>query len=74
MAREREDAIASTGRDAPDTPDAPDAPADRLVGPGADGDEHVIEGALRPHTLAEFVGQRRVREQLSLVLEAARRR
>ncbi|WP_442937152.1 Holliday junction branch migration DNA helicase RuvB [Nocardioides sp. URHA0032] len=40
----------------------------------ADGDERTIEAALRPRTLAEVVGQVRVRDQLGLVLEAARRR
>src|SRR4051794_11769392 len=40
----------------------------------ADGDERVVEAALRPRTLAEVVGQERVREQLSLLLEAARAR
>jgi Holliday junction DNA helicase RuvB len=33
-----------------------------------------VEATLRPRTLDEFVGQARVREQLSLVLEGARRR
>lgn len=33
-----------------------------------------VEGALRPRRLGEFVGQARVREQLHLVLESARRR
>ncbi|KWX10569.1 hypothetical protein TR74_02845, partial [Carbonactinospora thermoautotrophica] len=46
----------------------------RLIAPGADSDERAVEAALRPRTLAEFVGQHRVREQLSLVLEAAQRR
>jgi len=36
-----------------------------------DGD---IEGTLRPRKLDEFIGQPRVREQLELVLESARRR
>lgn len=40
----------------------------------ADGDERAVEAALRPRCLAEVVGQERVREQLALVLEAARRR
>jgi len=40
----------------------------------ADADERVVEAALRPRTLDEVVGQERVREQLSLVLEAARAR
>lgn len=46
----------------------------RIIAPGADSDERTVEAALRPRTLAEFVGQHRVREQLSLVLEAAQRR
>ncbi|HEY1574046.1 MAG TPA: Holliday junction branch migration DNA helicase RuvB [Pseudonocardiaceae bacterium] len=33
-----------------------------------------VEQTLRPHDLAEFIGQARVREQLSLVLEGAKRR
>ncbi|MDP3968369.1 MAG: Holliday junction branch migration DNA helicase RuvB [Nocardioides sp.] len=40
----------------------------------AEGDERAVEAALRPRTLDEVVGQERVREQLSLVLEAARGR
>src|SRR4051794_2931831 len=40
----------------------------------AEGDERAVEAALRPRTLDEVVGQQRVREQLGLVLEAARRR
>ena len=32
----------------------------------ADGDERAIEAALRPRTLAEFIGQERLREQVSL--------
>ena len=43
-----------------------------LTGVDADADERVIESALRPRTLDEVIGQERVREQLSLVLEAAR--
>jgi Holliday junction DNA helicase RuvB len=45
-----------------------------LVDPVATPDERAIEAALRPRTLAEFVGQERVRDQLGLVLEAARSR
>ena len=40
----------------------------------ADLDERVVEAALRPKTLDEFVGQHRVREQLSLVLQGAQAR
>jgi Holliday junction DNA helicase RuvB len=48
--------------------------ASRVVSPLPEADEQAIEGALRPRNLAEFVGQARVREQLSLVLEGAMRR
>lgn len=49
-------------------------PAESLVRSGADDVERAAEAALRPRTLDEFVGQRVVRDQLSLVLQAARRR
>jgi Holliday junction DNA helicase RuvB len=42
--------------------------------PEAGDDERLQEAALRPKRLEEFVGQERVREQLSLVLESAKRR
>jgi Holliday junction DNA helicase RuvB len=45
-----------------------------LTAAEADGDERAVEAALRPRTLDEVVGQNRVRDQLGLVLEAARRR
>jgi Holliday junction DNA helicase RuvB len=48
--------------------------ADDIVSPLADSDERVIEGALRPKRLDDFVGQARVREQLSLLLQGALRR
>ena len=42
-----------------------------VVAAEAEGDERAVEAALRPKTLDEVVGQERVREQLSLVLQAA---
>ncbi len=51
--------------------------ARRQLGPSrpeAVEDEAQVEAALRPRRLAEFVGQERVREQLSLLLDSARRR
>ncbi|GAA4575440.1 Holliday junction branch migration DNA helicase RuvB [Planotetraspora kaengkrachanensis] len=45
-----------------------------LVSPEPDNDEQSLEAALRPKRLDEFIGQARVREQLSLVLESAVRR
>ncbi|CCH76569.1 Holliday junction DNA helicase, ATP-dependent component [Nostocoides japonicum T1-X7] len=46
----------------------------RVVDPVEVDDERVVEAALRPRRLEEFAGQPKVRDQLSLVLEAARRR
>jgi Holliday junction DNA helicase RuvB len=45
-----------------------------LAAPDADDAERAAEAALRPRTFGEFVGQPVVREQLSLVLAAARHR
>ncbi|MDY5507053.1 MAG: Holliday junction branch migration DNA helicase RuvB, partial [Schaalia hyovaginalis] len=48
--------------------------AARIVAPDAGELERAAEAALRPKHLAEFVGQRVVRDQLQLVLDAARGR
>jgi Holliday junction DNA helicase RuvB len=45
-----------------------------LISADADAEERTFEAALRPRTLAEFGGQRRVSEQLELMLHAARAR
>jgi holliday junction DNA helicase RuvB len=45
-----------------------------LVEAEASGDESTLDAAVRPRTLDELIGQARVRDQLSLVLEAARSR
>lgn len=47
---------------------------DVVVNPYADDDDITAEGALRPGTLSEFIGQERVKDQLGLVLRAARDR
>jgi holliday junction DNA helicase RuvB len=44
------------------------------LSPYAEPEEREVEAALRPRRLSEFVGQQRVAEQLSLVLESAKRR
>jgi Holliday junction DNA helicase RuvB len=49
-------------------------PARDVVSPLPEIDERDVEASLRPKRLGEFVGQAKVREQLSLVLESARRR
>ena len=46
-------------------------PPDRA--PGSE-DGEIAEPGLRPRTLAEFVGQRELKERLRIILEAARRR
>ena len=48
---------------------------DRLIGAESKStQEEAIERALRPKRLAEYVGQVKIREQLSIFIEAARRR
>jgi Holliday junction DNA helicase RuvB len=46
----------------------------RLTAADADTDERAVEAALRPRTLDEVIGQQRVREQLGLILDAAKAR
>jgi Holliday junction DNA helicase RuvB len=48
--------------------------AEELVSALASADDRELEQSLRPRRLGEFIGQERVREQLELVLESARRR
>ncbi|HZC27505.1 MAG TPA: Holliday junction branch migration DNA helicase RuvB, partial [Actinopolymorphaceae bacterium] len=45
-----------------------------LVAAEANGEESTVEAAVRPRTLDELIGQSRVKDQLGLVLEAARTR
>lgn len=47
---------------------------DRLVASNIKGEESALEHALRPTTLKEFIGQHRVREQIDVLLTAARHR
>ena len=47
---------------------------DAAVSPLAGDEERVVESALRPHSLTEFIGQPKVSRQLALVLEGAKRR
>jgi Holliday junction DNA helicase RuvB len=48
--------------------------SDRLVTPKLTEEEQVIEGSLRPKRLGEYIGQEKIKENLSILLEAARRR
>ncbi len=49
-------------------------PPERLFDPAAHGEEAAAERALRPATLADYVGQEAVREQLEIFIRAARGR
>ncbi|WP_291278459.1 Holliday junction branch migration DNA helicase RuvB [Galactobacter sp.] len=49
-------------------------PSRHLMDSQSEPEERALEAAMRPKNLDEFVGQARVREQLSLVLEASRLR
>ncbi|MBP6087373.1 MAG: RuvB-like helicase, partial [Rhodoluna sp.] len=45
---------------------------DNLTSPDQSDSELAFESALRPKSLEEFVGQNKVREQISLIIEAAK--
>lgn len=47
---------------------------ERLVSPEPDPEEYASEAALRPASLAEFVGQAALKEHLQIAIEAARAR
>jgi Holliday junction DNA helicase RuvB len=47
---------------------------DRLIAPAASPQDEAIERALRPKQLAEYIGQEKIRGQLSIFIEAARKR
>jgi Holliday junction DNA helicase RuvB len=47
---------------------------ERLVSPQLTEDEEIVEGSLRPRRLAEYIGQEKIKANLSILLEAARRR
>ncbi|KGT90565.1 ATP-dependent DNA helicase RuvB [Erwinia typographi] len=48
--------------------------ADRLVSPGTVTEEEVIDRAIRPKLLGEYVGQPVVREQMEIFIQAAKMR
>ncbi len=49
-------------------------PADRLIDPKAATEETILDRAIRPRTLSEYVGQQTIREQLEIFIQAARTR
>jgi Holliday junction DNA helicase RuvB len=48
--------------------------SDRLLSPKVSEEEQAIEGSLRPRRLAEYIGQEKIKGNLEILLEAARRR
>jgi Holliday junction DNA helicase RuvB len=48
--------------------------SDRTIAPQSRPEEVVVDSALRPRTLAEMIGQDRLRENLSILIQAARAR
>jgi Holliday junction DNA helicase RuvB len=50
------------------------APSTRILAPAARPEDEAEEVTLRPRRLSEFVGQTQLKEHLSIMLEAARRR
>ena len=52
-----------------------ETPTDRLISPESkSSQEDAIERALRPKRLADYIGQAKIREQLDIFIEAAKRR
>jgi Holliday junction DNA helicase RuvB len=47
---------------------------DRLISAGATGDDESIDRAVRPKRLADYVGQSKVKAQMEIFVEAARKR
>lgn len=47
---------------------------DRIVAAGPTGEDDALEASIRPRRLDDYLGQRPVREQLAIYIEAARRR
>lgn len=48
--------------------------SDRLISPQADSEDITLERAIRPKTLADYIGQQALREQLEIYIKAAQAR
>ncbi|MDR2655747.1 MAG: Holliday junction branch migration DNA helicase RuvB [Oscillospiraceae bacterium] len=46
----------------------------RIVAPDISGEDKDIEGSLRPRSLSEYIGQKKVKENLAIYIEAAKGR
>jgi holliday junction DNA helicase RuvB len=52
----------------------PNSPARIVSGAAWDDDDSRLDASVRPKTLAEYIGQKRVKENIAIALEAARNR
>ena len=50
------------------------AEPERLIAAGESREDALADASIRPRRLSEYLGQQAVREQLSIYIEAARRR
>jgi holliday junction DNA helicase RuvB len=57
-----------------DTLPEPPSEGSRMIDPSSLGEDQVIERALRPKQLEEYIGQKKVREQLEIFISAAKSR
>jgi len=48
--------------------------SDRIIAGSSNNEEEAIDRAIRPDTLADYVGQQHVREQMEIFIEASRQR
>ena len=47
---------------------------DRLISPTDNGNEDVVDRAIRPRRLQDYIGQQAMREQMAIFIQAARNR
>jgi holliday junction DNA helicase RuvB len=47
---------------------------DRLISPAAEGPEEVVDRAIRPRRLRDYIGQKAMREQMEIFIQAASKR
>ncbi|HNJ87449.1 MAG TPA: Holliday junction branch migration DNA helicase RuvB, partial [Agitococcus sp.] len=47
---------------------------DRIIAPHAQRQEEIIDRAIRPTSLADYIGQPKVREQMEIFIHAAKTR
>ncbi|MBS1211578.1 MAG: Holliday junction helicase RuvB, partial [Proteobacteria bacterium] len=47
---------------------------ERLINPRSGGDEDIVDRAVRPRRLQDYIGQKAMREQMAIFIQAARTR